>query len=315
MCALTQALGTPLKPFPNRYTEWDFDRWNLEYNPGCGPPCGDFAKWGMDTANPVNATWAPTLTGLYGRGPCEYVAALALPPDAVALYGAPAALFVNFSVEGDPTAPLPTVEVALSWVNKTATRLAESAWLSFSPALGAGADMGGWAFDVLGFPVSPMEVVDMGTRHIHAVWDGTRYDARESGGAFVNIRTWDTPLVAPGDTDHLLWYDGYSQPDLSGGVHYNCACKKRIASYPPPPDLRHPFNPVATLTLNPFRSVEQRVGYGFPAMVRRQWFGALHPGVGRAADAVMGGGAMKKLLSLLSASLAPTSRPAVKVWR
>lgn len=24
------------------YTEWDFNRWNVEYNPGCGPPCGDF---------------------------------------------------------------------------------------------------------------------------------------------------------------------------------------------------------------------------------------------------------------------------------
>lgn len=159
----------------------------------------------MDTAGPINKTWAPTLTALYARGPCGYVAALALPADAVALYGAPAAVFVNFSLEEDPAAPLPTVQVALSWVNKTATRLAESSWLSFSPALEAGADMRGWAFDVLGFPVSPLEVVDMGTRHIHAVWDGTRYDGRASGGAFVNIRTWDTPLVAPGDTDHLLW--------------------------------------------------------------------------------------------------------------
>jgi hypothetical protein len=26
------------------YTEADFDVWNREYNPGCGPPCGDFAK-------------------------------------------------------------------------------------------------------------------------------------------------------------------------------------------------------------------------------------------------------------------------------
>ncbi len=30
------------------YTENDFDTWNYEYNPGCGPPCNDFAKcaWG-----------------------------------------------------------------------------------------------------------------------------------------------------------------------------------------------------------------------------------------------------------------------------
>jgi hypothetical protein len=215
------------------YTEADFDRWNREYNPGCGPPCGDFAKWGMDTASPVSATWAPSLTRLYGRGACAYVAALALPPDAVALYGAPAAIFVNFSLEEDAAAPLPTVQVALSWVNKTATRLAESAWLSFTPALEAGADMKGWAFDVLGSPVSPLEVVDMGTRHIHAVWDGTRYDGRASGGAFVNIRTWDTPLVAPGDTDHLLW----------------CACG--VGPLKPPPPTHTRARAVARSALTP----------------------------------------------------------------
>jgi hypothetical protein len=61
----------------------------------------------------------------------------------------------------------------------------------------------------------------MGTRHLHAVWDGVRYDNRNEGGAFFNIITLDTPLVAPGDTDHLLWYDGYSQPDLTKGFHFN----------------------------------------------------------------------------------------------
>ena len=53
------------------------------------------------------------------------------------------------------------------------------------------------------------------------VWDGVRYDNRGVGGAFVRIATWDTPLVAPGDTDHLLWYDGSSPPDLNGGWHFN----------------------------------------------------------------------------------------------
>jgi hypothetical protein len=209
------------------YTEENFNVWNREYNPKCGPPCQDFAKSGMDTANPVNATWAPALTALYrktgaGAGSCGFVAALALPADAVALYGGAAALFVNFTVDNADAAaaPLPWLGVELTWLNKTATRLAESAWLSFAPALEPAADMRGWAMDVLGSPVSPLDVVDMGTRHIHAVWDGVRYDNRAAGGAFVGLRALDTPLVAPGDADHLLWYDGLTEPDLAGGWHF-----------------------------------------------------------------------------------------------
>lgn len=205
------------------YTEEDFNRWNEEYNPNCGPPCNDFAKFGMDTASPVNATWHPSLTALYQRSGsvCSFIAALSMPAETVSLYGGAASVFLNFTLDADATAPLPSVSIELSWLNKTATRLAESAWLSFSPALESSPDLSKWTMDVLGYNVSPLEVVDMGTRHLHAVWDGVRYDNRNAGGAYVNIITLDTPLVAPGDTDHLLWYDGYSQPDLAKGFHFN----------------------------------------------------------------------------------------------
>ena len=208
------------------YTEENFNVWNREYNAACVLPCPDFAKAGMDTARPVNATWLPTLTALYQKtgvaagAACGFVAALTLPADAVTLYGGAAGLFLNFSLDADPIAPLPTLAVELTWLNKTATRLAESAWLSFVPVLEPAADMRAWTMDVLGLPVSPLDVVDMGTRHIHAVWDGVRYDNRAAGGAFVNLVTVDAPLVAPGDSDHLLWYDGLAQPDLTGGWHF-----------------------------------------------------------------------------------------------
>jgi len=76
----------------------------------------------------------------------------------------------------------------------------------------------GWWLDVLGYPIDPLEVVVNGTRHLHAVWDGIHYDGPTR---HINITTLDTPLVAPGDIDHLLWYDGETQPDLSHGMHYN----------------------------------------------------------------------------------------------
>ena len=62
----------------------------------------------------------------------------------------------------------------------------------------------------------------MGTKHIHAVWDGVLLDVPSSDSApFIRIRTLDAALVAPGDSDHLLWYDGYSDPDMTGGWHFN----------------------------------------------------------------------------------------------
>jgi hypothetical protein len=60
-----------------------------------------------------------------------------------------------------------TVELTLSWKNKTATRLAESTWLSFEPRVPQ--PNAGWRLDVMGHPVDPLSVVYNGSRHFHAV--------------------------------------------------------------------------------------------------------------------------------------------------
>jgi hypothetical protein len=208
------------------YTEADFTTWNREYNPGCGPPCGDFAKFGMDTAAPASAAWLPALTALYrGSSPasqCSFVAQLALAGEAVTKYGAAAAYYMNFTLEfAGPDAPAPTLSVELLWVNKTATRLAEATFVSFAPALEAAPAPGGYSMDILGSAVSPLEVVDMGTQHLHAVWGGVGYDNRGAGGAYYWIAPLDTPLVAPGDGEHLLHYDGLARPDMAGGWWFN----------------------------------------------------------------------------------------------
>jgi hypothetical protein len=45
----------------------------------------------------------------------------------------------------------------------------------------------------------------MGTKHLHAVWDGVSLDAPSLPTApFYRIRTLDAPLVAPGDAAHLV---------------------------------------------------------------------------------------------------------------
>ena len=218
------------------YTEADFDRWNREYHPGCGPPCGDCAKQGMDSAAPENRTWLPTLTRLWRRAdaaqPCAFVAELALDAATVSLYGGMARIFLAVTLDADALAPAPTVNIALSWLGKTSTRLAESAWLSFAPNVGGALGDAAWTMDVLGHPVSPLEVVPMGTRHIHAIGAGVASDTLAAGGPFVRINTLDTPLAAPGDREHLLWYDGYSQPDMKGGWHFDLSSNVWGTAFP-----------------------------------------------------------------------------------
>jgi hypothetical protein len=69
-------------------------------------------------------------------------------------------------------------------------------------------------------PVDPLNVATNGTRHVHAVWDGAGF-LGGAGGAAVTLRTLDAPVLSPGDTGHLLWYDGAEPPNLAGGVHVN----------------------------------------------------------------------------------------------
>jgi hypothetical protein len=107
-------------------------------------------------------------------------------------------------------------------------RLAESSWLSFNPALPAApASKGGWTMDVLGNPVDPLSVAFNGSRHFHAVHRGVCYEA-ESAAATTRlaIDTLDAPLVAPGDTAHLLDFDNtlpalYGSESGGGGFHFN----------------------------------------------------------------------------------------------
>ena len=220
------------------YNEEDFNTFNREYNPGCGPPCGDFAKQGMDSASPESKSWYPTVSALYQRQNvitgCQFIASINLPDEPVSKYGGMSTIYILYNIDTDMTTPSPTIGVELRWFNKTSTRLAESAWMSFVPRLSnsGNADVTKWYMNILNSRVSPLEVVDMGTRHIHAVWDGVFFDDVESGGPLETISALDTPLVSPGDSEHLLFYDGLTQPDMTGGWHFDVASNVWGTAFP-----------------------------------------------------------------------------------
>jgi hypothetical protein len=185
-----------------------------------------------------------------GGGGVTMLLQLALPTDAVELFGGMQEILLNVTALHATSSPPDTrgragagavdvVEVSLSWKGKTPTRLAESSWLSFNPDTGpcrrnleaaaaAAPGGGGWQLDVLGNPVDPSTVVFNGSRHFHAVHRGVCYEgaaapsAVGAGAAFprLTVQSLDTPFVAPGGTDKLIDFDN-AMPDPEGGMHFN----------------------------------------------------------------------------------------------
>ena len=107
----------------------------------------------------------------------------------------------------------PVIHLNFSWFQKPATRLPEALWLSFHPIA---PDPAGWMLEKSGEPVSPLDVVRSGNRHMHAVSKGFSY--KDDGGAFL-VETLDAPLIALGIKSPL--YFSNDQPDVSAGIHCN----------------------------------------------------------------------------------------------
>lgn len=107
----------------------------------------------------------------------------------------------------------PAVHLDFSWFRKPATRLPEALWLSFHPLA---PDPRGWTLDKSGGSVSPLDVVQSGNRHLHAVAKGFSY--ADSQGR-LSVETLDAPLVSMGTKSPLFFSN--VQPDLASGVHCN----------------------------------------------------------------------------------------------
>ena len=107
----------------------------------------------------------------------------------------------------------PVVHINFSWFRKRANRLPEAMWLTFNPEAPA---IRNWTLSKVEQPVSPLDVVRGGNRHMHALSSGLSYwDAHGK----LTIETLDAPLVSLGEKSPI--YFSNSQPDLSKGIHFS----------------------------------------------------------------------------------------------
>lgn len=153
----------------------------------------------------------PELKGCFKgikEGKTAVVLSLACNGEAVETYGCPREFWIEYGFADGGGG----IDCTVQWFGKKATRIAEAVWLSFMPKVRSPQN---WHMDKLGQPVSPLEVIRNGNRHLHAVGEGASY--RGEDGA-VRLRTLDTALLAPGD--RALVDFNNRQPVLSRGMHF-----------------------------------------------------------------------------------------------
>ena len=108
----------------------------------------------------------------------------------------------------------PVIYLNFSWFQKPATRLPEALWLTFHPIA---SDPTGWtAGEIRRSRYLPLDVVQSGNRHMHALSRGFGY--KDGSGAFF-VETLDAPVVTLGVKSPLPFSN--RQPDLSAGIHCN----------------------------------------------------------------------------------------------
>jgi len=187
------------------YSNDGFNRFNLQFNPNCGPPCGDFAKPGL--TNSVSQTAYPNVVSMWqDKINKTFLIELTFPNEIIEEYGGSKTIWVNYTFPLDSP---PAIFIELQWFNKTATRLPESIWIEFNPILPMMSNTcNQWKIDVLGYDIDPSQIVNYGSRRLHAIGhNGVRFYDQTSVNPLFTFYSFDAPLLSIGSSDYLLNFD------------------------------------------------------------------------------------------------------------
>jgi hypothetical protein len=191
----------------------DVERWyeiypvNKEVTGSWARP--DFTKHGYEKLRGIRARrWSGRVTGAWvdsdeDRG--RVVLRLVPPAIAHRKFGCPREVFVSWTFAADPAAP---TTVTLQWFGKSACRIPEAAWFSFTPRLSR---TSAWRLLKTGEAIDPRDVVRRGNRRLHGVETVVHPN--------LTIRPHHTPLVRLGEP--TLYDFRQDRPDLRDGLHFN----------------------------------------------------------------------------------------------
>jgi hypothetical protein len=213
----------PLAQFSyTTYGATDFNTFLSEYSYPYPTPSWatyDFGKPNITASGAVSDTWLPSVQELWtleNSTGYYFQLLLSMPANTWQLYGAPQQLWVTVALPGDD-APEGLMNVSITVLNKTSTRLPEALFFKFDPLLPAAAD--NWWMDKLGQLVNPMEVMLNGSRHLHAIRSGVYYTPPAPQNATLGILSPDAAVVCMG-APTAFPTPLTTQPDLTQGLSF-----------------------------------------------------------------------------------------------
>jgi hypothetical protein len=198
-----------------------------------GNACCFGAPGRQAAAHPNATTSGTTLMGLWvdsASAPTQLTALLTLPDFTHANYGAPGEIWVQYTLgqgqgqgQGQGEA---SVTMSLQVFNKTATRLAEAAMLTFLPlpASTSTGDPMAWSMRKLESWVDPLDAVSGGSPHSHGVSQGVSYRGGvDPEGEYFAVDTLDAAVMSPitptsGPTHFVVPNDALVGPVLGFGA-------------------------------------------------------------------------------------------------
>jgi hypothetical protein len=192
------------------YSIDDLNHFNLQFNPGCEPPCRDFAKPGL--TNSSSQTVRPNVISMWRDSINRtFLVEFTFPNEIIEDYGGSETIWVNYTFPSDSSS---TIYVELQWFNKTATRLPESLWIEFNSILPVtSTTCNQWKIDVLGYDIDPSKIVDYGARRMHAVGqNGIRFYDQTTERPVFSLQSYDAIVLSIGSPDYLLNFDN-TMPD------------------------------------------------------------------------------------------------------
>jgi hypothetical protein len=183
----------------------------------------DFGKPNIERYGAVSKIWMPSLAQcevVEDRSQTEIRTRLefnkdqldksdAAPTAVPAATAWPKEIFVHYTL----SKIAPAIEITVSWFGKLPTRMPEALWFSFNPPV---KDPKTWSMQKCGQQLSPLDVIEGGNRHMHAIDD--RITCRNSNHE-LTILSPDAPLIALGVQSPL--YFTRDQPQLDKGIHFN----------------------------------------------------------------------------------------------
>eukprot|EP01089_Gocevia_fonbrunei_P013483 TRINITY_DN3465_c0_g3_i3.p1 TRINITY_DN3465_c0_g3~~TRINITY_DN3465_c0_g3_i3.p1 ORF type:complete len:696 (-),score=157.49 TRINITY_DN3465_c0_g3_i3:338-2425(-) len=187
---------------------------NYSYDPTSPWVQKDFGKFNVSEANPQHLEFKGELKSLWHKSLSTkediFLLNVNLPEHTVSFYGAPKQIWLQIEFHED------ILHYTVMLIDKTPTRLPESHWFSFNPALDK-QDEGHWRISKLSSWIDPLDIQKNGSFHLHG-FDDNGVWLNSKKGEF-KVRSLDATVVCVGDPTPFP--TPMDLPDITKGMNFN----------------------------------------------------------------------------------------------